>query len=71
MVPSPGTRRWRIDKHTEAFHAVVSGAGVAFLENVSAPCAALDTSHVALEADVTPFDNSQVCKEGVTRTYKG
>ena len=31
----------------------------------------IETGHVPLDADVTPFDNSNTRKEGVSRTYKG
>ena len=70
-VPSTETLRQRLDGHAEAFLPLVVEAGTDFLVNVQARCTALDTGHVPLDADVTPFDNSQTKKEGVSRTYKG
>jgi hypothetical protein len=66
-VPSPGTLRQRLDERAEAFLPEVSEAAIAFLDNVQAPCSAVRTGHVALDADVTPLDNSQTKKEGVSR----
>ena len=70
-VPSPETLRQRLDEHAEAFLPAVSEAAIVFLENAQAPCSAVRTGHVPLDADVTPMDNSQTKKEGVSRTYKG
>ena len=70
-VPSAETLRQRLDDHAQAFLPLVVEAGTAFLVSVGAQCTALDTGHVPLDADVTPFDNSQTNKEGVSRTYKG
>lgn len=70
-VPSPETLRQRMDEYAPAFLHRVSEASIAFLENMEVQCTALDTGHVPLDADVTPFDNSQTKKEGVSRTYKG
>ena len=70
-VPSTETLRQRLDGHAEAFLPLVVGAGNDFLVNVEAKCTVLETGHVPLDADVTPFDNSQTKKEGVSRTYKG
>ncbi len=70
-VPSTETLRQRLDAHAQAFLPLVVEAGTDFLVSVGAQCTALDTGHVPLDADVTPFDNSQTNKEGVSRTYKG
>jgi len=70
-VPSTETLRQRLDEHSEAFLPLVIRAGTDFLVNVEAKCTALETGHVPLDADVTPFDDSQTKKEGVSRTYKG
>lgn len=70
-VPSTETLRQRMDERAEVFLPLVSEASVSFLENAQVPCTPLETAHVPLDADVTPFDNSQTRKEGVSRTYKG
>jgi len=70
-VPLPETLRQRLDERAEAFLPEVSEAAIGFLDNVQAPCSAVRTGHVPLDADVTPLDNSQTKKEGVSRTYKG
>ena len=70
-VPSAVTLRQRLDERAAAFLALVEEASVDFLLSVDVKPTALDTGHVALDADVTPFDNSNTRKEGVSRTYKG
>lgn len=70
-VPSPETLRQRLDERAEEFLPEVLEAAIAFLENVQAPCTPVRIGHVPLDADVTPLDNSQTKKEGVSRTYKG
>ena len=70
-VPSAETLRQRMDEHAAVFLPLVSEASVAFLENAQVPCTPLESAHVPLDADVTPFDNSKTRKEGVSRTYKG
>jgi hypothetical protein len=70
-VPSTETLRQRMDERAEEFLPLVLEASVTFLENAQAPCTPLETGHVPLDADVTPFDNSKTRKEGVSRTYKG
>lgn len=70
-VPSAETLRQRMDERAEVFLPLVSEASVTFLENAQVQCTPLETAHVPLDADVTPFDNSQTRKEGVSRTYKG
>jgi hypothetical protein len=71
QVPSEGTLRQRMDAHAKAFLPVVQEAAVEFLRRIGARISPLNTGMVALDADVTPFDNSQTKKEGVSRTYKG
>jgi hypothetical protein len=70
-VPSAVTLRQRLDARAADFLGVVEQASVDFLRNVAAQPTALDTGHVPLDADVTPFDNSGTRKEGVSRTYHG
>lgn len=70
-VPSAVTLRQRLDERAAAFLPLVRQAAVDFLISVEAKPTPLDTGHVPLDADVTPFDNSNTRKEGVSRTYKG
>ena len=70
-VPSAETLRQRFDERAEAFLPLIVESCIDFLGNVGAKFTALETGHVPLDADVTPFDNSQTNKEGVSRTYKG
>ncbi|MFQ5652808.1 MAG: IS1380 family transposase [bacterium] len=71
QVPSPETLRQRMDDRAEAFLPIVQEAAIDLLANLGAEYTPLETGHVPLDADVTPFDNSKTKKEGVSRTYKG
>ena len=70
-VPSAVTLRQRLDERAVAFLPLVEAAAVEFLLSVEVEPTGLETGHVPLDADVTPFDNSNTRKEGVSRTYKG
>lgn len=70
-IPSTETLRQRLDAQAKHLLPLVNEASIEFLANVGVRCTALATGHVPLDADVTPFDNSQTKKEGVSRTYKG
>lgn len=71
QVPSEATLRQRMDAHAVECLPVVQRAAIEFLHQVQAPITPLDNGMVPLDADVTPFDNSNTRKEGVSRTYKG
>lgn len=70
-VPSAVTIRQRFDRLAEAFVPVVRDSAVEFLRALGVEPTPLDTGHVPLDVDVTPLDNSQTRKEGVSRTYHG
>lgn len=70
-MPSAVTVRQRLDARGKAFLPLVTQSAVEFLVGVKAKLTALETGHVTLDADVTPFDNSNSRKEGVSRTYHG
>lgn len=70
-VPSEATLRQRFDHRAEHYISHVRDTAVDFLVNAGIEPQRLDTGHVPLDADVTPLDNSQSRKEGVSRTYKG
>jgi hypothetical protein len=58
-VPSEGILRQRMDAHAAAYQGVVEAPASAFLRRSGARITPLDTSLVALDCAVTPFDNSQ------------
>ena len=68
--PSPVTVRQRIDEGADLYLPYVQKAAVDLLLSAKAPVTPLSTGHVALDADVTPLDNSNTKKEGVGWTYK-
>ena len=68
--PSPVTVRQRMDEGADLYLPYVQRAAVDLLVSAKAPLTALATGHVALDADVTPLDNSNTKKEGVGWTYK-
>ena len=70
-VPSAATLRQRLDKHANRFLPLVEHASIQFLNSITATITPLECGYVALDADVTPMDNSRTKKEGVSRTYKG
>ena len=71
QVPSEGTLRQRMDAHAAVFLPLVQEAAIEFVRRSEAQITPLDNGLVPLDADVTPFDNSQTKKQGVSRTYKG
>ncbi len=71
QIPSEGTLRQRMDAHASVFLPVVQDAAIDFLRRIEARITPLANALVPLDADVTPFDNSQTKKQGVSRTYKG
>ena len=70
-VPSEGILRQRMDTFAQAYRAVVERAAIAFLRRSGARLTPLPIGLVPVDCDVTPMDNSQSHKEGVSRTYKG
>jgi len=70
-VPSAETLRQRMNEHAAVFLPLISEASIALLENVQVLFKALECTHVPLDDDVTPFDNSRTRKEGVSRNHKG
>ena len=70
-VPSAVTIRQRFDRLADAFVPAVRESAVEFLRALRVEPTPLDTGHVPLDVDVTPLDNSQTRKEGVSRTYHG
>jgi hypothetical protein len=71
QVPSEGIMRQRMDANGAAYQAVVEDAAIEFLRRSGARFTPLDNGLMPLDCDVTPLENSQSKKEGVSRTYKG
>ena len=71
QVPSEATLRQRMDGFADQFKPVLEDAALTFLLRSEAPLTPLANGLMPLDCDVTPFDNSQTKKEGVSRTYKG
>jgi len=70
-IPSAETMRQRLDQMPAPFLGAVADAATEMIRTAKAPVTALATGHVALDCDVTPLDNSNTRKEGVSYTYKG
>jgi len=62
-VPSEAMLLQRLDEHTEALRGALDQAAEDFLRRVGAPITPLANGLVALDCDVSPFDNG--------RTYNG
>lgn len=70
-MPSEGILRQRMDGNAAAYQVIVERAAIEFVRRAGGRVTPLDNGLVPLDCDVTPFDNSQTEKEGVSRTYKG
>ena len=71
QVPSAATHRQRMDKHAERFVPLLEKAPVDFLTSINATITPLDTGHVALDADVTPMDNSRTKNKAFPKPIMG
>lgn len=71
-VPSSATLRQRLDEFADDFSDIVREETVHLLKNTITPSSLIigSQSYVPLDIDVTPLDNSQTKKEGVSCTYK-
>jgi len=70
-LPSEGTLRQRMDSVKGAWREIILEENTALLTGcgvVPAPCY---DEFIPLDIDVSPHDNSNTKKEGVSRTYKG
>lgn len=78
MVPSSGTLRQRMNQiaRVDGWKSSILEESAALLKQFDAPVTPTTlkdgkTIYVPLDLDVSPFDNSNTKKEGVSRTYKG
>jgi len=72
--PSCSALRQRFDLIKHAFDTIVKEESAQLIRRIAPQITPVSTScgpFVPLDIDVSPFDNSKTCKEGVSRTYKG
>ena len=70
-IPSSETLRQRMDDIGSSLRSQILQANIDMFQTHNVMPTAQSSGEVALDIDVTPFDNSKTCKEGVSRTYKG
>lgn len=70
-IPSAETLRQRMDDIGSSLRQQILEANVDMFRTHGITPTVLPTGLVPVDIDVTPFDNSKSCKEGVSRTYKG
>ncbi len=70
-LPSAETLRQRMDEIGSSLRPQILEANVEMFRTHGVEPTALETGEVPVDIDVTPMDNSQSHKEGVSRTYKG
>jgi len=70
-VPSAPTLRQRIDMADGAFDPIILEESARLLRNLDVDLTPCHGQHIALDIDVSCFDNSGTKKEGVSYTYKG
>lgn len=70
-TPSAPTLRQRIEMAAGAFDPVVVEESARLLRTAGARLTPCHGNLVALDVDVSPFDNSHTKKQGVSYTYKG
>ena len=70
-IPSAETLRQRMDNIGSSLRSQILEANIDMFRTHNVMPTTLSTGEVPLDIDVTPFDNSKSCKEGVSRTYKG
>jgi len=69
-VPSSPTLRQRLDSAEDSFHDIILNENANLIRvgaHTITPCS---TGHIPIDIDVSPFDNSNTKKEGVSLTYK-
>jgi hypothetical protein len=74
QCPASATLRQRLDVVNGAFDRIIKEESARLIRNTAPDIGTVSTQKgklVALDSDVSPFDNSKTKKEGVSRTYKG
>ena len=70
-IPSAETLRQRFDRIGNTLRDDILMANVDIFKQMHIEPTALENGYVPVDADVSPFDNGNTSKEGVSRTYKG
>ena len=70
-VPSAPTIRQRFEEAEDKFNKIILEESAKLLSTTKVAITPSIRELVALDMDVSPFDNSNTKKEGVSRTYKG
>jgi hypothetical protein len=70
-VPSEGTLRQRLDELGHRCETILREESAAMIARHAPQLTPCCEDWIALDLDVSPFDNSGTKKEGVARTYKG
>jgi len=70
-IASEETQRQRMDAIAPQITSILESANTQLLTNTSIKPTPCFRNYVPIDADVTPFDNSNSKKEGVSWTYKG
>lgn len=71
QVPSSATLRQRLDMAGSLWNSIILEESARMLKSAGAEITPSIRELVPLDIDVSPFDNSNTKKEGVSRTYKG
>jgi hypothetical protein len=69
-IPSEGTLRQRLDDANGTFDEILLEESAAMVKRHAPSITPCYQDYVALDVDVSPFDNSSTQKEGVSCTYK-
>lgn len=70
-IPSAETLRQRLDLIGGSIRRQILDENIHMLKSNGIIPSKLPCGYVPVDMDVSPFDNSKTCKEGVSRTYKG
>lgn len=70
-VPSAETLRQRLDSAPDSWNQILTEESLSLLRQHDVGLSPCVRDLIPLDIDVSPFDNSQTKKEGVSRTYKG
>jgi len=70
-IPSSETLRQRLDLAGSRLRDIILEENIKMLKGANADISPCANGMIPLDVDVSPFDNSQTKKEGVSYTYKG
>ncbi len=70
-IPSAETLRQRLDLVGSSMRRRILDENIHMLKSNGVAPSKLPCGYAPVDMDVSPFDNSKTCKEGVSRTYKG